>query len=443
MDAIAERILAKIDACREEILETARWLYDHGELGYREQETGAFFVRKMGELGLPVETGLALTGAKARLNPEKAGNASIALLGEMDALRIPSHSHANPATGAAHCCGHHAQLAGVIGAAMALTDPEVAAALDGQVVFFAVPAEEYGEVEYRKELMEQGKIACGGGKCELIRTGAFDDIDLAVSHHLRPLSGVELGSGSHNGFISKVYTIHGRAAHAAAHPEQGVNALSAAALGLQALAFNREAFRDEDCVRVHPILNRGGDLVNVVPETAVAETLIRGRTREAILDAERRTDRSFRAGALAMGAGLTIETMPGYLPGLPQAFPPEIAEAVRDAMGADRVTEGDLARHSGGSTDVGDLQHLMPVFTFHTGGMVSALHSSGFDVVDEENAYLDTARVFALTAYEFLRDGAVLAKREKQRCSPAFPDREAYCRWLDQFRGIREYPAEE
>lgn len=59
---------------------------------------------------------------------------------------------------------------------------------------------------------------------------------------------------------------------------KGVNALSAASLGLQALALNRETFRDEDCVRVHPILTKGGDLVNVVPNEAVLETLVRGKT---------------------------------------------------------------------------------------------------------------------------------------------------------------------
>lgn len=95
-----------------------------------------------------------------------------------------------------------------------------------------------------------------------------------------------------------------------------MNALSAASLGLQALALNRETFRDEDCVRVHPIMTKGGDLVNVVPEEAVIDTLVRGKTLEAFADAAEKTDRSFQAGAQAMGAGIAIETMPGYLPAI-------------------------------------------------------------------------------------------------------------------------------
>ena len=81
---------------------------------------------------------------EAYLNEDKKENASLALLGELDALRIPEHAFANPETNAAHCCGHHAQMAGVFGAALALTVPEIAEKLDGQVVFFATPAEEYG-----------------------------------------------------------------------------------------------------------------------------------------------------------------------------------------------------------------------------------------------------------------------------------------------------------
>jgi amidohydrolase len=331
-------------------------------------------------------------------------------------------------------------MAGLLGAAIALSDPEIAAALDGQVIFFATPAEEYGEVEFKKKLMQEGKIAYGGGKCELIRIGAFDDVDLAVTHHITMEPGIHLGSGSGNGFVSKVITVHGRAAHAAGCPEQGVNALSAASLGLQALALNRETFRDEDSVRVHPILTRGGDLVNVVPETAVIETLVRGKTLEAIEDASVKTDRSFQAGALGLGAGVTIETMPGYLPSLPQDTPSEIVQAVRQVFSPETVHLTDIHTHSGGSTDVGDVQHLLPVFTFNTGGATGGVHSSSFAITDEENAYLDSARVFAVYAYELLKNGAALARKTVEEYHPRFADKGSYTAYLEQFRKTQEQP---
>lgn len=440
-DTTEQRILKIIDDNRETIVEFARDIYDHAELGYKEFRTSKKFVDFMKSLQLPVQTDLAITGAKAYLNKEKAGNASLALIGELDALRIPQHAHANQETQAAHCCGHHAQLAGVIGAALALTDAEVAQKLDGQVIFFATPAEEYGEIEFKNQLIADGKIAYGGGKCELIRIGAFDDVDVALAHHIS-LEGIRLGSNSGNGFVSKVIRIKGKAAHAAGCPEKGVNALSAASLGLQALALNRETFRDEDCVRVHPILTKGGDLVNVVPNEAVLETLVRGKTLEAFADASVKTDRSFKAGALAVGAGYRIETMPGYLPSLWQPAPEEMADAVKALAGEKTVYEVRPEEHSGGSTDVGDVQHLIPVITFNTGGAVGGLHQVDFDIVDEEEAYVLTAKIFALSAYRMLKDGAEVTKRTKQEYHPRFADKQEYIAFMDSFNKVEEAKAD-
>lgn len=433
MNRIEEKIIEIIDAHREEIIAVGEDVYHHAELGYKEFETSEKFVDFMEKLGLSVSDHLAITGVKAYLNEQKADNVSLALLGELDALRIPGHKYVNPDTQAAHCCGHHAQLAGVIGAAMALSDKEVADALDGQVVFFATPAEEYGEVAFKNRLKEEGKIQYGGGKCELIRIGAFDDIRLCLAHHLGT-DGIVLGSGSGNGFVSKVIALKGKASHAAGCPEKGINALSAASLGLQALALNRETFRDEDCVRVHPIMTEGGDLVNVVPEKAVIETLVRGRTLEAFTDAAEKTDRSFRAGAMAVGASYEIQTFPGYLPSLAQAAPEEMVSVIRELVGNRKeVRLADPGEHSGGSTDVGDVQHLMPVITFHTGGMEGGLHQTDFDISDKEEAYVLTAKIFALSAYRLLKDGAVTAKRLVEGYKPRFAGKEAYVAFMDRF----------
>lgn len=436
-DETEQRILNIIDAHREEIISFANDIYNHAELGYKEFRTSKKFTSFMEEQGLSVQKNLAITGAKAYLNQEKAANGSLALIGELDALRIPQHAHVNQETQAAHCCGHHAQLAGVIGAAFALTDEAVKAQLDGQLIFFATPAEEYGEIEFKNGLIADHKIAYGGGKCELIRIGAFDDVDVALAHHIA-IDGIKVGSGSGNGFVSKVIRLKGKAAHAAGCPDKGVNALSAASLGLQALALNRETFRDEDCVRVHPILTKGGNLVNVVPDEAVIETLVRGKTLEAFADASVKTDRSFRAGALALGAGYRIETMPGYLPSLYQKAPEEMVELVKALANGKPVEELAPLQHSGGSTDVGDVQHLLPVITFNTGGAVGGLHQVDFDIVDEEEAYVLTAKIFALSAYQMLRSNAKLLKETKNDYHPRFKDKEAYIAFMNQFNSVEE-----
>lgn len=431
MDQTEKLILEAIDQHRDEIIEFARDIYDHGELGYKEFNTAEKFIKKMKELGLRTETGLAITGTKAYLNEEKKDTASLALLGELDALRIPEHAHANPETDAAHCCGHHAQMAGIFGAALALTVPEIAEKLDGQVVFFATPAEEYGEIGFKNELRAQGKIKYGGGKCELLRIGAFDDIDLCITHHITPGDDIIVGSGTGNGFVSKVIRCLGKAAHAAGTPEQGVNALSAASLGLQALGLNRETFRDEDCVRVHPIITKGGNLVNVVPDEVVVETLVRAKTIEAFTDAAKKTDRSFQAGAVAMGAKVEITTLPGYLPTLAEEALPELKRAAELSAPETKVIEA--SGHTGGSTDVGDVQHLMPVYTFNTGGVKGGLHQVEFEVTDEEEAYIVTAKMFALGAYGLLKEKAARSRELVKNYKPVFENSAKYAEFMDQF----------
>lgn len=141
MDKIEQKILNTIDAHREEIIKIGRDIWEHAECGYKEVRTSRLFQDHMKKLGLSVENGLAITGAKAYLKGSKKEPVTVALVGELDALPIPDSSFANPETGAAHCCGHNAQMAALMGSAFALCDPEIKEALDGEVVFFAVPAE--------------------------------------------------------------------------------------------------------------------------------------------------------------------------------------------------------------------------------------------------------------------------------------------------------------
>jgi amidohydrolase len=417
MDSFEERIISVIDQNRESIIEFGRDIYSHAELGYKEFRTAQKFSEFLKKLNLQVVDKLAVTGIKGYLKGGEQ-DVSLALIGELDALRIPQHPFANPETGAAHCCGHHAQLTGVIGAAIALTDPVIASQLDGEIIFFAVPAEEYGEIEFKNGLRAEGKIRYGGGKSELIRVGAFDDVNLSLVHHTSKESTV--GNGSSNGFVSKVIRYKGREAHAAGSPEKGVNAVNAASIGLTALAYHRETFRDQDSVRIHPIITKGGNLVNVVPNEVVIETLVRAKTTEAILDADKKTDRAFKAGAAAVGAGIEIETMPGYLSQVPAKANPLVYEAAKQAQPGKTVKKADIKRHGTGSSDVGDLAHIQPILHFSTGGVTGDLHSQYFAVTDEEEAYISTAKIFALSAYKLLKDGAKGAKEVVANYKPKY-----------------------
>jgi amidohydrolase len=409
MDRIEKRIVELIDENRERIVAFGRDIHTHAEMGYKEFRTSEKFAQELEGLGLPVTRKLAITGVKSILKAKQGENLCVALLGEFDALMIPENATSNPETGAAHCCGHDAQLTAVVGAAIALSDPMVHAGLEGDVCFFGVPSEEYGEVAFKDSLLREGKIRYGGGKSELLRIGAFDDVDMCIAHHSGefPLS---VGSGTNSGFVSKVVRVKGRASHAAGSPEKGINALNAAALGLNAMSMVRETFKDEDHVRVHAIMIKGGDLVNVIPNNVVLEGLVRAMTMDAVRETEVKFDRAFKGGAISMGAGVEISTRPGYLPCIPLADNSVLLEAAAIAAPEIKPYETPLTSHGGGSTDVGDLQHVMPVLQYRTGGFTGVTHGADFTVVNEDLYYILAAKVFALATYRLLKDKSQRAK---------------------------------
>ena len=157
-----------------------------------------------------------------------------------------------------------------------------------------VPAEEYGDVAWRVEQARAGKLEFLGGKPELLRLGHFDDVDMAMMIHTtsQPEFRKAGVAASNNGCIVKTVRYIGRASHAGGAPHLGINALYAAQIGLAAINAIRETFRDDDSIRVHPIITHGGSQVNVIPADVRLETYVRGKTVEAILDANVRVDRA-------------------------------------------------------------------------------------------------------------------------------------------------------
>src|SRR5439155_10250230 len=144
-----------IDRHADTIIGLGETILRHPETGFNEVRTAALVAERMSALGLAPRTGLALTGVKGRL----AGGAPgprLAFIGELDSLRTSEHPLADPITGAAHSCGHNAQIAGMLGAAIGLSDAKAADQLAGEVVFFAVPAEEFIDVEERMRRVARG-----------------------------------------------------------------------------------------------------------------------------------------------------------------------------------------------------------------------------------------------------------------------------------------------
>ena len=400
-DEVKRSVCEAIDRRASQIVSLGETIRKSPELGFKEFNTARIVEETLAGLGLAPKTGLAITGVKAEARGGKEGP-SFALLGELDGLVVAGHPIADPQTGAAHACGHNAQIAGMLGAAMGLIDAKVMPHLAGKVVFFAVPAEEYGDVAWRVEQAKNGRLEFLGGKPELLRLGHFDDVDLAMMIHTTSQPEMKKAgvSASNNGCIVKTIRYVGRASHAGGAPHLGVNALYAAQIGLAAINAIRETFRDEDSIRVHPIITHGGSQVNVIPADVRLETYVRGKSVEAILDANAKVDRALRAGALALGAKVEIETLPGYLPLFNhQGMAEHFKANAQTLLGADQVTE---TGHRSGSTDMGDISHVMPTLHPYMGGASGSGHGADYLITDSTLAYVEPAKQLALMAIDML-----------------------------------------
>ncbi len=425
MDAVEQKIIAAIDARRDILLAFARDVGAHAEPGFFETRTAGLVADALRALGLAPETGLVRTGVRAAL-PGGGDGPCAAVIGELDGILCPSHPAANPENGVAHACGHNAQLTALLGAAAALCQPEVRATLAGSVQFLAVPAEEYVPIATRRALRAQGVEFCCG-KSELLRLGAFDGVGLAVTTHVHMIpcgSDLLLGNVACTGFVSKTVAFRGRAAHAAAAPHAGVNALNAAALALSAIGLLRETFRECDTVRIHANIREGGTALNVVPDTVVLEAMVRAATLDALDDAAEKFDRACTHAAAALGARAEIATEQGYMP---IRYTPACAALRQAAAALPGVTAACASPElrNMASTDVGDLSQVLPVVNFTHGGVSGALHGADFVVTDEEKAYLVPAKMMALTVYHLLRDGAAGARAVMEEFTPVFT-RESY-----------------
>ena len=433
-EELKQKVCDAIDKRAEDIMSFGTSVFNEPELGYKETKTSAKVQEAMDKLGIPYTTGWGITGVKGRLTG-KHSKRTVAVMGELDSIVCRRHPSADPVTGADHCCGHFIQISDMLGVAMALKDAGAMDYLGGDVVFFAVPSEECIEIEYRKKLMDEGKIHFFGGKQEIILQGGFDDIDAAMEMHAYSTDDPEgniILNGGMSGFITKLIEYHGKAAHAAGQPHLGVNALNACMLGIMGVNALRETFQEKDHVRFHPIITSGGDLVNVVPDLVRMESYVRAASADAMKLYNDRITRALRARAAAIGATCEIKDMPGYLPMEQDKALGKICEANADAIfGKEHVDTN--PPFNAGSTDVGDICNLMPCIHPHVGCVHGALHSAEFELFQKQAAYIKTTKVMAMTVIDLLYDDAQgledILKDYKPRMT-----KEQYLAYMDSLR---------
>ena len=330
----------------------------------------------------------------------------------------------------------------MVGIALALKEPGALDGLSGSIRLMCVPAEELIELEFRDGLRREGVIHYLGGKTEFMHRGYMDGVDLSYMFHTGSRTDCDFDcQRGQNGCMAKTVRYAGVATHAGGSPEKGVNALYAATLGLQGINAIRETLRDDDHIRIHPIMTAGGTCVNIIPNEAALETYIRGASLDAILEANRKTDRALAAGALALGAKVSVSDRPGYAPLINS---PEIAEAAGEAMrallGEGRVKLTD--EWASDCTDMGDLSCVMPTLQPHIEGAAGPAHGDDYHIADRELACVSSAKGQLMLMALLLENGAARAKQAVERYHAPYASKEEYFAALDSIlcdRALIEY----
>ena len=419
-------IAKAVEQYKDLILESERWLWANPETGYREVKTSAYMAEQFEKLGYELTMADGITGFYTVLDTGREGP-EVLILGELDSIICPAHPESDPVTGAVHSCGHNAQCAALLGIAAALKVPGILDKFCGKIRLCAVPAEELLEIEFRTELKKQGKIKYYGGKSEFLHRGYFDGVDIAFMIHTAGSAYINKGSV---GCIAKNIIYKGVAAHAGGAPWSGHNALYAATCGLNAANALRETFKESDCIRFHPIITHGGDMVNAIPEQVRIESYVRGSTFDAIAKANRRINQALCGAALSIDTNVEIVDIPGYSPlinddGMMQLAKDAATLAMPDAKCTVSQSMGT------GSTDMGDLSCIMPVVHPHGGGARGRGHGNDYEICDPVVACVDSAKWQMAMLLLLLENGAERAKQIIADFKPKFASKEEFLAYQD------------
>ncbi len=420
------------DEIIREMITLGEDIYREPELGYREIKTARKIMDKLDKYHIPYQFPIAQTGITATVDSGRKGP-HIGLICELDAVPTPGHPLANQEDGAAHTCGHYAQVGVMLAVFCTLKEKKLMEDLCGKVTLIATPAEEFCDFAFRRELMAEGRIGYMSGKQEMISLGIFDDMDLILSCHT-------LGTGvpydaeidaSLNGFLSKRAVFRGKAAHAGSYPSDGVNALNAAVLSMSAMNFLRETFREEDAIRLHFILSDGGQSVNSVPERTELEMYIRAKNLSTVFTLNDRVDRCLQSGALAVGCDVEVINTPGYFPlrqdrNLSHAIEKNILKYIP----SHRILRDS---HGFASGDMGDISMLLPTVEIGIGGFSGTIHGDDFKTEDTNMAYGIPVRFFLDSIADLLSQNGEKGYFIMDNFKSGM-DKQSYLQTLESFR---------
>jgi amidohydrolase len=389
--AIIEELRPLLDTRRATLVDVAADLHAHPEIRFTEVRAAARLTAELEQAGFAVTRGYAglATAFVARWSTADpradAGEApTIAVFCEYDALE-----------GIGHGCGHNIIAAAGLGAGLLAKDALEQAPVAANLVVIGSPGEEGA-----------------AGKVPMIDAGVLDGVDLAIMVHPAGINAID---GSSLSRIALDVDFDGRASHAAASPELGINALDAATLSLTAIGLLRQQLTDD--ARVHAIIVDGGQAPNIIPEHASLRAFIRAQDREHLLEnVVPRVRACFEGAAIATGASVrAVENTPPYFSLVQNPTLVELAGDAYRALGR----EPRLNAPAGGSTDMGNVSQVVPSIhpmielepelTAHTREFAAAANGP-----HAEAAITDGATMLAALALAAFRDTAIVERAQAE-----------------------------
>jgi amidohydrolase len=381
---LKQAVCHRVDALRSELIRISREIHAHPELAFEEHAASDLLAAALERAGQQVRRGAYgfATAFESEFGSE--GRDCVALLLEYDAL-----------PGLGHACGHNLIATAGLGAGLALAS--LGAQLPGRVRVLGTPAEEQG---------------CG--KELLARAGAFEGVSAALMIHP---ANVNLATMPCIAMAEVDVVYKGRAAHAAAMPERGINALDALVLAYQSIGALRQHIGRSE--RVHGIITDGGQAPNVVPERAAGRFYVRAANYDELAPLKARVQGCFEAGAAATGA--TLELAWGRADYRDIHYNEPLAMAFQqnaEALGRHFVPLSLVPPSIQGSTDLGNISYRVPAIhpmlaaaPFHcTIHNAEFAHWAGSESGDA--AAIDGAKALAMTAIDFFCDADL---RERTR----------------------------
>jgi len=324
LTTLKQRMQAEIAARAASLVDASRQIHAHPELNYDEHFAHDLLTAMLAAEGLEVQTG-AYDLDTAFVARAGTTGPTVAVLCEYDAL-----------PGIGHACGHNIIATAGLGAGLAAA--ALAEEAGCRVVVMGTPAEEGG-----------------GGKIVMAGRGAFDGVDAAMMVHPAgaDLARMEVIAVQE---VAAIYT--GEAAHAAAFPHRGRNALDAAVLGYLNVSALRQHIRSNE--RVHGIVVDGGDKPNIVPAHARTEWMVRSASIRTLAPLKERVEACLRAGATASGCEVQIAWKPVvYADMLDNSVMVEHYTANAATLGRTMVPP-DPKLSVVGSTDMGNVSYVVP-----------------------------------------------------------------------------------